>query len=147
MKKTLKLVGFIALVAVIGFSMIACDNNPGSGGTYTVSIAMISDSSFGTQFTPLTAPATGNNVQITTGNISDWNLKLAAGSATSLAGNTGLSYSQMNTFFQGYADNDLNQFSDTNKTWLLNRLNSNGEAAIAIFWNAGNTAVFLVAKE
>ena len=50
MKNTIKCLGIIALVAVIGFSMVSCDpdngNGNGSGKTYILSLDKIDDSSF-----------------------------------------------------------------------------------------------------
>ena len=36
MKKTLKILEIIAFIAIIGFSMVACDNGTGGESTYTV---------------------------------------------------------------------------------------------------------------
>jgi len=48
MKNTIKLISVIALVAVIGFSMSACDDSGGDGGTVTIIVTNLnSDTTYG----------------------------------------------------------------------------------------------------
>ena len=111
MKNALKLIGIIALIAVIGFSMVACGDNgdpTGTGGTYTVTYNGNTNTSGavptdGTSYpSGATVTVLGNNGNLAkTGNtFAGWNTAANGSGASYNAGSTFTIYANTTLYAQ-----------------------------------------------
>jgi len=125
MKNKIKLLGIIAVVAIIGFSMAGC-TEPGSN-TYTVYIYDNSDAEINSAFGAGTVPiGDGWSQKILTGNR---NTLLTATESAYAGGvnkskQTGKSLSEIETMINGTLTGNSSHFNAVEKTAIINELKS-----------------------
>ena len=151
MKNTYKLIGIIAIVAVIGVSMANCDNGGGGGGdTYTAVDFSFTNARFTSAFSGESAPAI-EQLRILPGTRAELTAKvtaaaaMAAGDGREVNQNTGLSYSDVANGIQRFVDQNI--ISLPQKTQILNHLNSNGYGVCAVYIQTGVTGILAAYKE
>jgi len=142
MKNVLKIFGIIALVAAIGFSMIACGDKDGGGATYTTFVDTSTDhaADFTSKFGG-TPPASQGYVALATKSKAEL-LAACEADAGLLASKTpGVTYAEIKK--------DLDSmFGDTPaNTMIKNEINSKGYALIGINTNGSKVVVSAVFKE
>ena len=136
MKNTFKLLGFIALVAIIGFSCLGCDNgSSSSGSTYTTFRTEIA--TWATEFGG-SAPAAPGNYAFGTKTRAEL---LAYCEANYSSGkDTGVKLSDIESLLQQYEDGGTDAgFKDD----VVAKLNANGYCLVGV--NAGPNFVILAA--
>ena len=142
MKNAFKVLGIAALAAVIGFSLSTCSSSSnGTGGdTYDAIIFSLPNGDFDTIFGAGNRPASVGDMKIIPGTLAQLTPKVVDGIDIARLNNDvlqegdDLSYAEVEGTLQGLVD--ARYVSSTQKTQMLNVLNSQGYGVAAI--NLGN---------
>ena len=151
MKNTFKLLGIVALAAVIGFSLFSCSSSSGGGtsGTYSAIVFKLDTSDYTTIF-GLPVPSSGQ-FMILSGTFESLAAKVALAETTAssfdeLVGGDGISYSDIDKTIQQELVNP-GIITASQKNQLLNELKSKGYGVAATYLGSGEIGVAAAYKE